>query len=184
MLAVEADRAGAGAGEDRLPTWPKGMALSGADLREAVLDHCDLRGANLQGANLSGASLRGVRMAGADLRNADLGDAIITDADATGADLRGANVRHGNFDGSNLSSVLVEGVLAWQKIKSMKNTNIAGIRDIPMADIEFAVNRGAVQINSIEDWHRFRAGGLPSKKRRIFNGSNRTNMAEQIRRAE
>ena len=61
--------------------------LAGANLRRASFRHADLRGADLRGANLIGTSF-----SGADLRDADLSGAVLDGTVLLGADLRGANL--------------------------------------------------------------------------------------------
>lgn len=100
---VEAHLTGINLNELRLP----GRDFTGADLRDALLDGCDLtasvfaranlrraslRHAILRGADLRGANLSGTSLVGADLREADLSGAVLDGTVLLGADLRGANL--------------------------------------------------------------------------------------------
>ncbi len=67
------------------------------NLRNAALDHADLRELSLRDACLSGVDLRvtdlsGSNLSGADLSSADLRGANLTNADLSGADLTDANL--------------------------------------------------------------------------------------------
>lgn len=71
--------------------------LAWRDLREAILDRCDLSGSNLEGAQLNeaklfGADLNDCNLESADLRWADLRRADLTDAKLKGARMTGVAV--------------------------------------------------------------------------------------------
>lgn len=66
--------------------------LSWRDLREATLDHCDLRGSNLEGAQLNEAKLLGADLTDCNLESADLRWADLRLADLTRAKLKGARM--------------------------------------------------------------------------------------------
>ena len=66
--------------------------LAWRDLREAILDRCDLTGSNLEGAQLNEAKLFGADLTGCNLEAADLRWADLRTADLTGAKLKGARM--------------------------------------------------------------------------------------------
>lgn len=66
--------------------------LSWRDLREAILDRCDLSGSNLEGAQLNEAKLLGADLTDCNLESADLRWADLRTADLTGAKLKGARM--------------------------------------------------------------------------------------------
>lgn len=66
--------------------------LAWRDLREAILDRCDLRGSNLEGAQLNEAKLFGADLTDCNLESADLRWADLRTADLTGAKLKGARM--------------------------------------------------------------------------------------------
>jgi uncharacterized protein YjbI with pentapeptide repeats len=66
--------------------------LSWRDLREAILDRCDLSGSRLEGAQLNEANLFGANLTNCDLESADLRWADLRRANLTGAKLKGARM--------------------------------------------------------------------------------------------
>ncbi|WP_051179777.1 pentapeptide repeat-containing protein [Nocardia concava] len=73
--------------------WPRAR-LSGATLRDTVLERTLLGGADLSGAILTNAKASHIHLA----------DATLTQADLTAADLRGADLRRARFRGAILTS--------------------------------------------------------------------------------
>lgn len=66
--------------------------LAWRDLREAILDRCDLSGSNLEGAQLNEAKLFGADLTDCNLESADLRWADLRMADLTRAKLKGARM--------------------------------------------------------------------------------------------
>jgi uncharacterized protein YjbI with pentapeptide repeats len=65
-----------GGAQNSLERWANSnVRPPNVDLREAVMDHADLRGVNLPGAPLQGASMRAIDLQGAQLSKAKLQDA-------------------------------------------------------------------------------------------------------------
>ena len=108
--------------------------FSSADLRNSVLAGDDMTFANLNSANLRGAHLDRARCAQADLRNSDLAGAALADVDLSGATLDGADLR-----GADLHD------LHWERLKSIKEANIAGARNPPAGFEQWALKNGAVE---------------------------------------
>ena len=89
----------------------RGVDLSGANLRRAILDGADLEGANLSGADLQNASMVGTNAMKAAFDNADMrnvkakkarfGLANFQNARMDGADLRGIRGRYAVWRGAN-----------------------------------------------------------------------------------
>jgi uncharacterized protein YjbI with pentapeptide repeats len=78
--------------------------LAWCDLREAILDRCDLSGSRLEGAQLNEANLFGANLTNCDLEAADLRWADLRWADLTGAKLKGARLA-----GAALAEAVMEG---------------------------------------------------------------------------
>lgn len=66
--------------------------LAWRDLREAILDRCDLSGSNLEGAQLNEAKLFGADLTDCNLEAADLRWADLRTADLSRARLKGARM--------------------------------------------------------------------------------------------
>jgi hypothetical protein len=85
------------------------LALSGADLRGAMLAGTDLSSAALAGVNLSGADLSRARLVQADLRASQLQQADLRSADAERADLRQTDLRQARLHRCNLREADLRG---------------------------------------------------------------------------
>jgi len=109
----------------------------GADAREA-----DFQAAEFADANLVGANLRRSRCHKASFRGAALDDADFVGADLSEADLGGATLVAADLSYANLDAI------AWQDIQSLKGVNIFGVRNAPREFVSWALQNGAVQIES------------------------------------
>ena len=107
--------------------------FSSADLRNSNLVQVDFTLANLNSANLRDATLDRAKFVDTDLRNSDLEGASLADADFSGAGLDDADLR-----GADLKDI------AWQKLKSVKGANVAGVKNAPQGFLDWALNDGAV----------------------------------------
>lgn len=77
--------------------------LSGANLKDAHLDHANLTGAELAHANLNGADLIHAVLIGADLTHANLSNAKLDDANLNDAELTIANLTNARLMGTHLN---------------------------------------------------------------------------------
>ena len=134
------------------------VALVGVDVSSAFLQGLDLRGANLTRSDFSGADVRNSNLASVDFtfanlnsanfRNAHLDrvnftDANLRDADLTGSSLRGVDLTGATLDDCDLVGADLED-LKWQRVKSVKGANIAGVRNAPQGFVDWAMRNGAV----------------------------------------
>jgi len=90
----------------------EGKEGSRLDIKNAILQECDLHDANLQeaeleGANFSVADLMRTNLRRANLRNADFWMADLKDTNLQGADLQGANFT----DATNLTQKQVDSAI-------------------------------------------------------------------------
>ena len=125
--------------------------LCGADLNGAKLELADLSCADLSGADLRGANLSGARLSWANLKWAHL-----SGADLRGADLRGADLFHAHPRGADLRFARLADLLNWSSIISMKLANIHGVIDAPEGFVVWAIEKGAVSVESTEEWEAMR----------------------------
>jgi hypothetical protein len=108
--------------------------FSSADLRDSNFNFADFSDADLRTANFRRSHLQGAGFERADLQDADL-----TDADLTGADLSGAALSHADLTNTNLAN------LQWRDLRSVKSTNIYGVKNAPDGFVPWAKQHGAVQ---------------------------------------
>ena len=113
--------------------------LMRADFSAADMRGCDLRFAELVYADLQSANLRGSRLEDADLSNANLKD----------MDLVGASLARAKLDGVDLSSTDLRSAdlkdIQWQRIKSVRDANISGIKEAPEGFVRWAIENGAIE---------------------------------------
>lgn len=105
-------------------TWPKELALRGADLEDIKLDRADLRGVDFTGSNLSRVSLIGAQLEGAILR-----EVLLKDADLTGADLTSVDLQDALIHGSTLKGAIFIGA------------NFKGLRGIKLHDLKLIADQ-------------------------------------------
>jgi uncharacterized protein YjbI with pentapeptide repeats len=119
--------------------------LTGAILRNAILDSAWLMDANLERADLRGASLASTQMHRANLRDADLSGARIV-ANFQRADLRGANLSNADMgaDMRNQSMGLMRTVMRMARVDGADMRNVNAMR----MDAEYASMRGALLDNA------------------------------------
>lgn len=115
--------------------------LTAADARQANLHRSDLTFAALQSTNLRGSNLRDTSLQEADLSDSDLNGADLTNSKLSGTDLTNADLR--NADLSHID---------WKQIKSVKNADIFGARNMPEGFADWALHHGALQAESDDNW--------------------------------
>jgi uncharacterized protein YjbI with pentapeptide repeats len=116
-------------------------SLRGADLRMAVFDQ-----ANLQYADLSSANIRN-----GSLVKANLEYAMFADSDLNGCNLSEANCEDSDFSRADLRNCELKN-LNWKGIKEVKLANLFGVKDAPDGFIAWAMQNGAVSIESDAHW--------------------------------
>jgi uncharacterized protein YjbI with pentapeptide repeats len=116
--------------------------LHATDLRNSNLRFAKLTYSNLQSANLRQAMLAGADLSNAEMQDADLNQAVLANAKLTGVDLSRADLRYADLQGAD-----------WKEIQSLKLANIYGIRNAPPEFVAFALQHGAVNLSSDEDWN-------------------------------
>jgi len=123
--------------------------LSGANLRNTGLAGANLEGVTITAecdllkAQFAGASLRDAHLTGAEFEDCDLRECDLTGADLRSAVLRKATVTGAVLDRADLERADLIGLRGWENITSMRETQIAGVRNAPAGFEEFAVGLGA-----------------------------------------
>ena len=115
--------------------------LTAADARQSKFNRSDLSFANLQSANLRGSELRDASLQDADLSESDLNGADLNNSKLSGIDLTDADLR--NTDLSNID---------WKQIRSVKNADIFGAKNMPAGFADWALHHGALQAESDDTW--------------------------------
>ena len=102
----------------------------------------------LEFANLTSGNFRNSSFQNADLRNATLQDADLqaanfSDADLSGADLSKADLRHSDLRNTK-----------WSQIADLKLANIFGVKNASPDFSRWAIQKGAVSMESDEEWSK------------------------------
>ena len=162
-------KGGAGGRIDALEELNKdGVPLVGVDLSGAFLQNLDLKDGNLaradfssadvRGANFKGAKLEFANLASANVRNGSFQNADLRNATFQDADLNGANLRDADLEGADLSKADLRNAdlqnIKWSMIADLKLANIFGVKNAPADFKHFALQKGAVSIESDSDWSK------------------------------
>jgi hypothetical protein len=111
--------------------------FNAADLRNSDFHFADFSDADLRAANFRQSNLRDVFFQGSNLADVDLSSADLSEADLSGATLTNADLRNATLAN-----------LRWRDIRSLKNANIFGVKKAPEGFVSWAVQHGAVQLES------------------------------------
>jgi hypothetical protein len=102
-----------------------------ADFTDAILTSANFRNSTLSKASFPGAQLDDVDFFGADLSGADFSDATLSSADLRNANLAG---------------------IRWRSIRNLRLANVYGVKNAPEGFLSWALQRGAVSIESDDKW--------------------------------
>jgi uncharacterized protein YjbI with pentapeptide repeats len=134
-------------GVDVSKAFLQGVQLPGARLLRADFSDADVRNSNFRSADLSYAALNGANFRNSDLQRASLLSANLTDADFCGAKFNGADLSDATLDAADLGNADLNGI-KWQRITTIKKTNLAGVKNPPEGFLAWALRNGAVQLAS------------------------------------
>src|SRR6202030_3253189 len=160
-------KGGAGGRIDALEELNKdGVALEGVDVSDAFLKGLDLNDGDLGRSNFSSADIRGGNFKGARMEFANLASANIRNGNFENADLRNATLQDADLQGANLGDADLEGAdlskadlrnadlrdIKWPMIADLKLANIFGVKNSPADFIRWALQKGAVSVESDAEW--------------------------------
>jgi len=130
-------------GVDVSSAFLQGLDLHGANLSRSDFSSADLRNSNLSSANFTLSNLNSANLRNAALTHVKFTDADLQSADLVGSDLSGVDLSGANLDDADLRRADLKNI-EWQRIKSVKRTNVAGARDLPEGFLAWAIGQGAV----------------------------------------
>jgi len=134
-------------GVDVSKAFLQGVQLPSARLLRADFSDADVRSSNFSSADLSYASLNGANFRNSNLQRAWLLSANLSEADFCGAQFNGADLSDAILDTADLGNADLSSI-RWEKIKSVKKTNLAGVKNAPEGFMEWALRNGALQLAS------------------------------------
>ena len=138
-------------GVDLSDAFLQGLQRPRANLARASLRGCDLREASFEGSNLQYADLTSANLRNASLAKADLSHATLADSDLNGGNLAAANCQGVDFSRADLRNADLE-ALRWKEIKDVTLANLFGAKNLPDGFLTWAMQKGAVTIESSDDW--------------------------------
>src|SRR6516164_1905812 len=138
-------------GVDVSNAFLQGIDLSGADLIRANFSAADVRGGDFSKSRLEFADLSSANFRAANFRSADLRKASLEDADLNGADLSGSDLEGANLSKADLRKVDLRDC-KWEKVSDIRLANILGIKNPPPGFVKWALENGAVPVQSDNDW--------------------------------
>ncbi len=134
-------------GVDVSTAFLQGVQLPKARLLRANFTNADVRNSNLAGADLSYASLNGANFRQSDLSRVNFNSADLTDADFCGASFVASDLTAAILDGADLGNADLSGI-QWRQIRSVRKTNLAGVRNAPEGFLTWALSKGAVRLET------------------------------------
>jgi hypothetical protein len=134
-------------GVDVSSAFLQGVQLPKARLLRANFSNADLRNSNFESADLAYASLDGANFRLSNLRHVSLVSANLSEGDFCGAQFAGSDFSDAALDGADFGNTDLSGI-QWQKIKSIRKANLAGVQNAPQGFLDWALKNGAVQLQS------------------------------------
>jgi hypothetical protein len=131
-------------GVDVSSAFLQGLNLKGANLMRADFSSTDLRNSNLIGVNFTLANLHSANLRDSSLDHVVFAKADLADADLAGSSVADADLSDTVLDNSDLRQADLKDI-QWQRMKSIKGANIAGVRNAPEGFVRWAKNNGAVE---------------------------------------
>ena len=142
-------------GVDVSGAFLQGVHLGRARLLRSDFSAADARNGDFKSADLQDSDLSSANFRQSDFRRASLLAARLSDADLTGADLSEADLTGVTLDNADLRFTVFKST-KWNHIRSIKGANLYGVKDAPDGFLEWALHRGAVQMESDEQWESAR----------------------------
>lgn len=137
-------------GVDVTSAFLQGIQLKNANLLRSNFSSADLRSGNFSNCNFTLADLNSANLRSATLDHANFSQADLNDADLTGSSLVGADLSGAALERSDLRSADLKDI-QWQQIKSVKDANVAGVRNAPSGFVEWALKNGAIDKANADD---------------------------------
>jgi hypothetical protein len=130
-------------GVDVSSAFLQGLNLRGANLMRSDFSAADLRNANLASVNFTSANLNSANFRNSTLDHANFSQAELGNSDLSGCSLAGADLSGAILDEADLRRADLKDI-QWNGIKSIRQANIANLRNAPEGFIAWALAHGAV----------------------------------------
>jgi uncharacterized protein YjbI with pentapeptide repeats len=154
-------------GVDVSDAFLMGVQLRHANLARASLRSSDLRGASFEGSNLEYADFTSANLRNGSLAKANLRHTIFADSDLNGCTLAGADCQDVDFSRADMRNCDLKD-LHWEQITDVKLANLFGAKNLPDGFLAWALQKGAVTIESSDEWAaliaKAQSGGVGGEK--------------------
>jgi hypothetical protein len=121
-----------------------GVHLGKARLLRSDFSAADVRNSDFKAADLQDSDLHSANFRQSSFEKASLFEARMNDSDLQGTNLSGADLSGAVLDDADLRFAILTNTM-WNNIRSIKRTNLYGIRNAPSGFLEWALKHGAVQ---------------------------------------
>ena|SRR5438105_3634177 len=129
----------------------QGIQMQHARLLRSDFTRADVRNSNFQSADFAGAVLTSANFRNSTLSKASFPAAQLDDVDFFGADLSEADLSDANLSNADLRNTNLAGI-RWRSIRNLRLANIYGAQNAPEGFVSWALQRGAVSIESDDQW--------------------------------
>jgi len=130
-------------GVDVSSAFLQGVRLQHASLLRSDFSSADMRNGDLAWSDFTLANLTSVNLRDARLDHARFANTTLSDADMSGASLVGADLSGALLDNADLRNTDLRDA-KWQTIRSIKDANIAGMKNAPSGFVAWALKNGAI----------------------------------------
>jgi hypothetical protein len=131
-------------GVDVSGAFLQGVHLGKARLLRSDFSAADVRNSDFKAADLQDSDLHSANFRQSSFEKASLFEARMNDSDLQGTNLSGADLSGAVLDDADLRFAILTNTM-WNNIRSIKRTNLYGIRNAPSGFLEWALKHGAVQ---------------------------------------
>jgi hypothetical protein len=138
-------------GVDVSGAFLQGIRLGGARLLRSNFGEVDARNGVFRLSDFTDADLHSANFRESDFYNALFVRCNMDDADFWGADLTEADLTQASLERTDLRNTNLRN-LHWRDIRSLKMANIYGVKNAPEGFVAWAVKKGAVEIESDDQW--------------------------------
>ena len=129
----------------------QGIHMQHASLLRSNFTMADVRNSDFQSADFSDAILTSANFRNSTLSKASFPGAQLDDVDFFGADLSGADFSDTNLGNADLRHANLTGI-RWRSIRNLRLANVYGVQNAPEGFLPWALQRGAVSIESDDKW--------------------------------
>src|SRR5215471_18798317 len=138
-------------GVDVSGAFLQGIRLPHAHLLRSNFSSADVRNGNLESSDFTDSDLGSANFRGSVMRQTLFRGARLDEADLSGADLSGSDFSDSSLVNVDLRNADLSGI-GWKEIRNIRGANIFGVKNAPAGFVQWAKQKGAVEIESDAQW--------------------------------